>query len=127
MVINDTVTLYPIPGTNGDGWTDQPPVVAAEPVSEPGYRGTRSLESRLALAVNEAHYYLCCVKEGIAERSPGWSIRLRDRLGAILEEAERAGLLEGAALSACEGGDLISRGTGGSDGTHEPGASTDTG
>lgn len=56
------------------------------------YSGTRSLDSRLAMAVNEAHYYLCCVNEGIS--SPLWAKKLERRLAIVLEEAEQAGWLK---------------------------------
>ena len=56
---------------------------------------TRSLESRLAIAVAHAHLLCCIVKEGMLEKChAGYIDELKQRLGAVLDEAEAAGLLE---------------------------------
>jgi hypothetical protein len=52
-----------------------------------------SLESRLAVAANNAHLYICMVQTDMPTYRPGWARRIERELASVLEEAEEANLL----------------------------------
>ena len=56
---------------------------------------TRSLESRLAIAVAHAHLMACIAKENALGRChEGYIEEVERRLAVVLDEAENAGLLK---------------------------------